>query len=99
MNLEVLVSTMTQVSINNLIKEMNIKTNAIIINQCDNHSFNKLEFNGNQILVYSFAERGVGLSRNSCMMRATADICVFADDDEVFLDDYEKIIITEFKNI
>ena len=41
------------------------------------------------IKIYSFDERGVGLSRNSALMRADADIIVFADSDVIYNDDYE----------
>lgn len=38
-------------------------------------------------------ERGVGLSRNNALMRASGDILLFADDDVVYTNDYvEKIV-------
>ena len=37
-------------------------------------------------------ERGVGLNRNTVMMRSDADICVFADDDMVFHDGYADTV-------
>lgn len=38
-----------------------------------------------------------GLSRNNALMRANGDIIVFADQDEVFVDNYEKIITEAFE--
>lgn len=95
MNLEVLVSTMHQTD-HNLIKKMNIQSDAIIVNQCDKNEFESFDYKGNLIQFLSLSERGVGLSRNNALMRATGDICIFADDDVVYLDDYNKIILEEF---
>ena len=97
MNLQVLVSTMNQKDIFNLLEKMNINSDAIIINQCDNHNYEKLNYKEHIINFYSFAERGIGLSRNNALMRATADICLFADDDVTYVDDYKDIILNAFK--
>lgn len=85
--IEVLVSTMHQNNMD-LVKKMNLQSDAIIINQTDTHAYAESIQNGHKIRFYSFAERGVGLSRNSALMRATGDICVLADDDMVFMDAY-----------
>jgi len=92
---DVLVSTMHQKG-HTLLEKMNIQSNAIVINQCDRYEFEEIEYNGNHIKFLSFAERGIGLSRNIALMRSTADICLFADDDVVYVDNYEKIIINAF---
>ncbi len=97
MTLSVLVATMNQKDYS-LIKNMNIKTDAIIINQCAINKIEEFENHGNKIKFMSMNERGVGLSRNTAMMRAKTDIVVFADEDEQFVDNYEKIIIKEFED-
>ncbi|WP_346355420.1 glycosyltransferase [Azotosporobacter soli] len=96
MKIEVLVATMHQKNLA-LAKKMNIKTDAIIINQCDGHSYQEERYKDTCIKMYSFAERGVGKSRNNALMRSTADICVMADDDVVYLDDYEEIVRAAFQ--
>ncbi|WP_223305465.1 glycosyltransferase family 2 protein [Peribacillus butanolivorans] len=96
MDLQVLVSTMNQDD-HSLLKKMNIRSDAIVINQCDRNEVEEFDYNGNRIKFLSFNERGVGLSRNNALMRATADICLFADDDVTYEDDYYKIIINAFK--
>ena len=96
MKLEVLVATMNRKQ-KKLIEEMNIKTDAIIINQTDKVGYDEIIKGDNQIKWFDFDERGVGLSRNNSLMRATADICLFADDDVVYDDDYEEKIISTFK--
>jgi len=98
MTVEVLVATMNQTDYS-LLEKMNISTDAIVGNQCDRNSVEKTSFNGYNIKYYSFEERGVGLNRNNTLMRSKADICVFADDDMVFYDDYEKIITRAFTKL
>jgi glycosyltransferase involved in cell wall biosynthesis len=95
MNLQVLIATMNQTDYS-ILKKMNIRSDAIIVNQCDKNHLDEFMYDGNSIFFYSFNERGVGLSRNTSLMRATADICLFADDDVTYYDNYKKIILEEF---
>lgn len=91
MKLQVLVSTMHQTD-HSLLEKMNIQSDAVVINQCDRDCIERFNFRGYDILWMSLNERGVGLSRNNALMRATGDILLFADDDVVYTDDYvEKI--------
>lgn len=96
MNIQVLVATMNQCD-EKIIQRMNINSDAIIINQCDRFEYKKINYNGNNIDFFSFAERGVGLSRNTALMRATSDICLFADEDMTFVDNYKELVINAFK--
>lgn len=95
MNLEVIISTMNN-NPRELVKKMNISSNAIIINQCNETSYEEFIYNNHSIRVYNFNEKGIGLSRNNGIMRTNADIVLFADDDEVLVDNYSEIIINEF---
>lgn len=96
MNVQVLIATMNQDDFS-LLEKMNIQTNAIIGNQCNRNSIERFEWNGRQITYLNFAERGVGLNRNNALMRADADICLFADDDMVYVNGYEKKVCDAFK--
>jgi len=96
MKLQVLVSTMYQQNYG-LLHRMNIQTDAIIINQCDRNSFSEFDYKGNNIKWYSFAEKGIGLSRNSALSRSTGDILLFSDDDVTYYDDYEKVVTDYFE--
>lgn len=98
MKLQVLVSTMHQKD-HSLLDKMNIQSEAIVINQCDENSFEDIEYKGNKVRFISLNERGVGLSRNTALMRATGDICLFADSDVTYVDNYEEIIINEFNEL
>lgn len=97
MKIQVLVATMNQ-NDHQLLKKMNINTDAIIGNQCNYNSIEKFDYKGNNILYLNFNEKGVGLNRNNCLMRATGDICLFADDDMIYVDDYSKIVENAFLN-
>lgn len=95
--LQVLIATMKQKKIKDLLKKMNIQTDAIITNQTDEFSKEELKYNNKHIKLYNFDERGIGLNRNNGLMRATSDVLLFADDDIRYIDGYEKIIIDEFE--
>lgn len=93
---QVLLSTMNQKNFN-LLKKMNIQTNTIIINQCNKNSEDKIIYKGNEINMFSYKERGLSISRNRALKDADSDICLIADDDLIYIDDYEKKIISEFE--
>lgn len=97
MRIEVLVSTMNRSDLS-IVREMNLQTNSIIINQADYFGYEQKKNNSMEIKMYSFNERGVGLSRNNALMRSTADICLMADDDMVYKDGYEEIVLNAFLN-
>ena len=96
MKIQVLVAAMHQTD-HSLLEKMNIQTDAIIANQCDRNEVEDFEWNGHKIKYLSFAERGVGLNRNNALMRAGGDICLFADDDMVYVDGYADIIERAFE--
>lgn len=96
MTLQTLVSCVQQ-NTAALAETMNLGSDSIVINQCDENSYNEYEYNGNIIRCYSFKERGVGLSRNNALLRATADIVLFSDEDIRYVDGYAKTICDEFE--
>lgn len=81
-----------------IVRKSNIRSEAIIINQAD--KFEKEEFihNGELIHLFTFDEKGVGLSRNNALMRADADIVLFADDDIRYMDNYKDLVIGAFND-
>ena len=96
MRIQVLVAAMNQ-NDHSLINKMNIKTDAIVGNQCGFNSVEILKIGDQKIQYLNFAERGVGLNRNNTLMRADADICLFADDDMVYENNYGEIIENAFQ--
>ena len=91
MSLQVIVATMNQTD-HSLLDRMNIQSDAIVCNQCDRYDFQEFDHKGHHIKWFSFAERGVGLNRNNGLMRADADIVLFADDDVVYQDGYAETV-------
>lgn len=96
MKIQMLVSAVNQ-DVMTLAERMNLRTDAIVINQCGEFAYTEYEHAAHQIKCYSLKERGVGLSRNNALMRAEADICVFADEDIRYEDGYERRIADEFE--
>lgn len=96
MTYQVLISTMHQHD-DSLYQTMNIHGDAIVVNQSDFHKKEQFTKGDCQLEMYSFAERGVGLSRNTALMRANADIVQFADDDMIFTDTCREDVLREFQ--
>lgn len=96
MKVEVLASVMNQ-SMENIVRSMNLDSDAVIINQCDSLQQEEMEYNGHKMRFFSFPERGIGKSRNEAIMRADSDICLFSDEDIVYEKGYEESIVAEFE--
>lgn len=95
MRLQVLLSAMHIEGIA-FFDEMRIQSDMILINQCVAHGVEEVSYRGYNIKIYSFRERGVGLSRNMALMRANADIVLFADDDCSYVNGYSDMILQTF---
>lgn len=96
MTYQLIVSTMNRQD-DSLIETMNIHSDAIIVNQADRFGYHETAVQEHTVKWYHFAERGIGLSRNSGMMRADADIIQFADDDMLFTETYEQDVVAEYE--
>ena len=96
MTLQLLVSAV-QKEPRELVRRMHIESDAILVIQCGENSYEEWEENGHTIYAYRFRERGVGLSRNNALMRADRDISVFSDEDIVYTKGYEQKILAEFE--
>lgn len=93
--IQVLLSVMNQTDYK-LLENMKLKTDAIIINQCNTNNVKEILYNKRKVKIYSFKEKGVGLSRNTALDRASGEICLFADDDIVYEENYDQIIEKAF---
>lgn len=49
-------------------------------------------------MIYS-NERGLSRSRNLAIMNADCDISVISDDDEIFIDGFEKTIVEAYNKL
>ena len=72
MTLQLLVAAMNKEALE-LAQEMQLDSDAIIVSQCDHYSYEELQYKGHKVRYFAMAERGVGLSRNSSLLRADAD--------------------------
>ena len=78
-NLQVLISTQNlqnDEQVNKLLKDMNVTSNYLIINQTKNHKCNIK----NSKVITKF-EKGLSKSRNIAIKEADEDIVLLADDD------------------
>lgn len=95
MRLQVLVSAVNE-QVNTLAERMKLETDAIIINQCDCVGYQQYLHEGRLIRCFSMTERGVGLSRNTALMHADKELCLFSDEDIVFYPGYEETVKKAF---
>lgn len=79
------------------IQEMNIHSDVVFANQCDHTSYEEIEYKGHSAKMISTQTRGVGVNRNLALTYASAEYCLFADDDVVYCDDLEGIVVGEFE--
>lgn len=96
MELQVLVATMHQNDYS-LLDKMNIDSNAIVINQCGENNSDEIEHNDGKVKWFNSTDRGLSKSRNTALKHATGDICVLADDDLEYVENYRDLIIEQFK--
>lgn len=98
MRIQLLVSAVNR-NAADLIEQMHIQTDAVIVNQCDRYGYEEIASDGHRIQVFSMPERGVGLSRNTALLHANADVCVFSDEDIVLSDHYEAKIRKAYEEL
>lgn len=95
MALQLLVAAVDQSPVT-LADMMQIDSDAIIVSQGRAAEYQKIEYKGHTLEYYAMEQKGVGLNRNTALMHATADIIVFADEDIVYNQDYEKTVLESF---
>jgi len=78
------------------IREMNIHSDVVFANQADRTEKQQIEFEGHTARMITTDTRGVGINRNTALMYAQGEICLFADDDVTYDDDMEQRVLAEF---
>ena len=96
MKLQVLVAAVNEEA-ECLSERMNLETDAIIVNQCDHFAYQEYQHRGRSVKCFSMAERGVGLSRNTALLHADAEMCLFSDEDIVFSPGSEELVLKAFR--
>ncbi len=98
MKIQLLVSAVNQ-DVPALIGQMHIRTDAVVVNQCDRYGYEEITDTGHRIQVFSMKERGVGLSRNTALLHAGGEICVFSDEDIVLCEGYADKIRKAYEEL
>lgn len=95
--LQVLLSTMNMENAVELCEKMNLNSDTLIINQCDHENYESFFIKNHEVKCYSFNERGLSISRNRALVRATGDIICLADDDVKYTETYAEDILAEYE--
>ncbi len=97
--LEVLVTTMHQSDFSKY-TEMNLQTDAVLANQADDNFTKENIINNSKVRLVTTSTRGLSKNRNIAMENISdeAEFIMFSDDDLVFCDGYEEIVLKEFEN-
>ncbi|MGK0576854.1 glycosyltransferase family A protein [Macrococcus capreoli] len=80
------------------LNKQNLQGNIVVINQGDSNDVESISNGKLNLTIYSNKDRGIGKSRNLAILKSDSEICVLADDDEVFVDNYNEILIRNYKN-
>ena len=76
----------------------NVQTDAIVINQCNRESVERIQFidkfnNVHNAVFVCTTQRGLSKSRNMALNYAAGyDICIICDDDEIMSDNYDSLL-------
>ena len=98
MKLNILISCMNE-DPNSLIKNSNIYTDSVIIDQCDETKEELMQINNSAIKYVMTKERGLSNSRNMALETCDSDVCLVSDDDEVFVNNLESVVLDAYKSI
>lgn len=98
LSFEILMSCMHQKDFS-LVKQSNITTDVLMINQCDEEAVYEEIKNGRRHRMICNKQRGLSRSRNLALKNSNADVVLFADNDEEFVDNIEKVVLTAFQEL
>ena len=95
MRLQFLVSAVDQ-DVRELVKRMRLGADGVIVNQCGSNRYEAFEYEGHRMQCWHMTKRGVGLSRNTALLWADGDICLFADEDIVYRQGAAEAVLGAF---
>ena len=101
MDLEVLVVT-NKDKLEDIIAQSNYDSDVVIAQQTNKLEYRELNLdkhNKYKLRIVSTNTKGVGLNRNVALAYAKADICLLADDDVIYEDDYRDTILSAFAEL
>lgn len=95
MRVEVVCPTMNQNDFSK-VKYMNLQTAAVFANQAGRCDFAQKSENGLTFTMVTTDTIGASINRNIGIDNSSADIIIFSDDDQTFVDGYEGMILNAF---
>lgn len=94
----VLVAAMNQDNFS-LIEKMRLNTPAVIGNQCNECSNKYFNFQNKKYVYINRTDRGISKNRNEALAFIDSGIVTFADEDMIFVDNYDQIIKKAFAEV
>lgn len=85
----------------NYIDSLKITGSAVVVNQCSDDEISEVtrrSVNGSDqaVMYVKTKQRGLSRSRNMAIENSDAEICILCDNDVVYEDGYEEMILNEF---
>ncbi len=98
MTFQVLISCMNNDAKKLIAKSNLASVNTIVVNQCQTDKDELLQIDSLHS-EYLSSRRGLSVSRNTAVQLSSADICLISDDDEIFVSDLERKILSAYRKI
>lgn len=98
-NFKVLISCMNQSDFSLIEKSRLSDVSVFVVNQCKTNKTEVIKSDNGKHVMLNTPSRGLSVSRNIAIKKAKAEICLIADDDEVFCPDLEKKVVDAYKNL
>ncbi len=95
--MQVLMSVMNSTNPRDFVKEANIRSGYVIVNQITNDDIEPFNYNNKNKRIISVLDKGLSKSRNLAIKSAKEEIVLLSDDDMYYVDDCEKIVEEAFE--
>ena len=98
MNFELLISTMYKNTdeVLQMLKKSNVKCDVLVVVQGDEDGYEEINQDNQKIRIIFSKERGLSKSRNLALKKSNADVVLLADDDLIYFDGFEDIVLSSF---
>ena len=93
--LQTLIAALNE-NVTTLASRMGLESDAIVVNQCNENAYSEYRYETYRIRCFHSTGRGVGLSRNTALMHADSELCLFADEDIVYRPGYAQAVADTF---
>ena len=82
-----------------LVQKSQITGDVLVVNQCGHNGLHEYDTPQGRAKMIFTTDRGLTKSRNMAIANSQADICLLCDDDEVFVPDYENMILSAYEEL